>query len=423
MLAMSRVWILLSISLVLGIVTACSSLLEDDAVDTPTESAATTSPPGTPTPAGKDPTSSSGGDAATDEAATEVAGSMTATTTNSPTATSNGRVTASPTEEPLPEGGAELLIDGESITRIIPGNATGRTFYALAGDNFYRTNDGGHTWSEAGAGEFGPMIIAINEANVIYSGDKGGCGRGFSFYPFVRSSNAGRGWETVEGNADIQPLLAYESQDAAIVYGTNCGLDVSTDGGDTWRRIVELNGEDIFAISTERSAPMRQLLVVGATEGGTGRLFLFDSADSANPQFIKAVAQFWGDAALDWDDGRIVLAHAHQVGVSDDDGESWIWTRSGLEDATYSADPLFEGIPQDEIDPFRSFEFARIDPGDRDRIWIGGNRGAYLSTDGGQSWSRVGGDSPVTGLAISTVTNRVIISYDSGTRIWRLSDG
>jgi photosystem II stability/assembly factor-like uncharacterized protein len=294
--------------------------------------------------------------------------------------------------------------------------------YAVAGEVLYRTSDGGRTWHDAAEGDFGPLVVALNEANVIYSGDKGSCGRGFSFQPFMRSSDAGRNWQTVEANADIQPLLAFESQAAAYVYGTNCGLEVSADGGDTWRRIVDLNGEEIFAVNTERSAPMRQLLVVGATEGGTGRLFLFDSSDPAHPLFIGAVAQFWGNAAVDWDDGRIVVAHAHQVGVSNDGGETWTWTRDGLESATYSTDPLFDGIPEDEVDPFRGFSFARIDPGNRDRIWIGGNRGAYLSTDGGQSWSRVGDDSPVTGLAISTVTNRVMISYESGTRLWNLSD-
>jgi photosystem II stability/assembly factor-like uncharacterized protein len=166
---------------------------------------------------------------------------------------------------------------------------------------------------------------------------------------------------------------------------------------------------------------MEQLLVVAATEGGTGRLFQVDLAGPGEPLFVGSLTQFWGAAAVDWVDGRIVVAHAHQVGVSDDGGETWSWTRDGLEDATIAEDPLFEGIPEGVSEPMPGFGVARIDPTNRDRIWIGGSRGAFLSVDGGASWQLVGDAEPVTGIAISAVSGRAFVSYASGTRLWSLA--
>ena len=409
-----RLLAMLAVGLLL--VAGCSSpLSDDDDASTPTPE--TSAPASTESPA---------------SSATPTSGDETPASPDEPTATPTGDddeaatgtgATPTATDEPLPANGADLLIEGEPITRIVQGNETGRTLYAIADGALWRTNDGGRSWSEAGDGDIGPLIVAVNEQNVLYTGDRGSCGRGFSFYEFQRSTDAGRSWEAVEANQDFEPLLAYESNQSAIVYGTSCGLSVSADGGDTWTNVADLNGEDIFDAATERSDPMSQVVVVSATEGGTGRLFLFETSDPARPLFAGALAQFWGDAVVDWTDGRIVLAYAHQVGVSDDGGENWTWTRNGLEDATYSVDPLFEGIPEDELDPFRRFEVVRIDPTDRDRIWLAGTHGAFLSTDGGQSWERVGNDIPITGLAISTLTNRVIISTDTGARLWTLDEG
>lgn len=344
-------------------------------------------------------------------------------TETEPAATSTrmiGTAMPTPTDEPLPTDGAEMRIDGDAITMIIQGSDTGRTMYAIAGGAFWRTNDGGRSWSEAGDGDVDNVQVAINEQNVIYTGDRGGCGRGFSFQDFRRSTDAGRTWESVEASADFEPMLAYEASGAAYVYGSSCGLSVSVDGGSTWQAVPDLNGEEIFAVATERTDPMTQIVVVAATEGGTGRLFLFDTSDPARPLFIGALAQFWGDAAVDWRDGRIVLAHAHLVGVSDDGGETWNWSRNGLDDATFSVDPLFEPLPESEMEPFRRFDIVRIDPTNRDRIWIGGSRGAFLSTDGGETWERVGDDVAITGIVISTLTDRVLISSAEGTRLWNL---
>ena len=413
------VWLLAFVSILAVVLAACSSPLGDD---DPEPTATTVAEQASPTPTVATPASTAGEE--TEVENTPSAPEPTATSTVAPTPSARASTTAAstPTEEPLPTDGAEMAIDGQPITAVTQGDETGRTLYATAGETLWRSSDGGREWTEAGDGDFGPMIVAVNEPNVLYSGDRGGCGRGFSFFEFRRSSNAGRDWETVPENVDIQPMLAYEARDALYLFGSNCGLSLSTDGGSTWAPIVDLNGEEVFAVATERSDPLAQIIVVAATEGGTGRLFLIDTEDPVRPLFVGALIQYWGDAAIDWSDGRIVVAHSHMVGVSDDGGASWSWSRDGLEDATISVDPLFEAIPDDETDPFRRFDFVRIDPTDRDRIWLGGSRGAYLSTDGGQTWDRVGDEVAITGLALSSVTDRAFIASDSGVRLWELGE-
>ncbi len=401
--------------LTLALATACSSPLGDDDPDaTPTTpdatSAATattlpaTAATATPEPADPEPSATSGSPTAT----------PAQSTATRPAATS----AATATDEPLPADGAELLIEGGPATAVVNGDESGTTLYATSAGQLWRSDDSGRTWTEISKGEFGPLITAINNENVLFSGDRGGCGRGFSFLPFQRSLDGGETWSTLSDSMDIAPYLAFAIQDTTIVYGSNCGLSVSTDSGTTWVPVPDLNGEEIFAVATERTAPMEQLIVAAATEGGTGRLFLLDTADPANPLFVDTLAQYWGDAAIDWSAGRIVIAHAHQVGVSDDGGATWQWSRDGLEDATYSVDPFLEAIPEDEIDPARRFKYVRIDPDDRDRIWIGGTRGAFLSVDGGATWERIGDDVDITGIAVASESNRVIISSANGARLW-----
>ena len=103
-----------------------------------------------------------------------------------------------------------------------------------------------------------------------------------------------------------------------------------------------------------------------------------------------------------------------------DNGASWSWSRNGLEDATYSVDPLQEGIPQEESNFNYIFDIARIDPSNPDRIWIGGPQGAYFSEDAGSTWRRVGDRVMIDSIVISSEAERVFVSAAGGTRVWTL---
>lgn len=345
------------------------------------------------------------------------AASPTATAESTATPTTPA-ATATATPNPLPSGGAELLIEGEPVSRIVAVGVDGTTLYAVSGGGLARSDDGGVSWNVVGEAPPGTLLVSENDPELLYSGDRASCGRGFSEIPYSQSTDGGVTWAIVEANQGTAPLHAYSANGQAVLFGTDCGLKISVDSGATWTTVADLAGEDVFAMAAEPDAAPLRVLVVGVTEGGTGRLFLLETESITAPALIGAVTQFWANGVVDWSQDRIVLATAHQLGISDDGGETWNWTRTGLEDVSYSVDPLTQAIPNEELAAGFGFTAVKIDPTDRNRIWLGSNDGGFRSFDGGVSWESLGDSEPVESIVASTLSGRVFVSSGGTTRLW-----
>ena len=350
----------------------------------------------------------------------------TATATPEPTATSEPTATpeppvATPTPQPpvSQTGGAELRIEGKSVFAMLAGDDAGNVLYALTDAGISRSDTAGREWFASGDLPEGMLIVALNNEDVLYAGERGSCGKGPSDTPLSRSTNGGRDWETFPAGQGIEPYVV-EAGEQSVVIGADCGLQVSTSGGQEWERVPGSEGLDFFTAATSGDTLDGTVIAVGVTEGGTGRLFKIDMSDPQALEIGDAIAQFWGTAAIDWTGDRIVVATATRVGVSDDLGANWTWSRNGLEDATYSVDPLLEGIPEDEAGMNFNFNVARIDPTNPDRIWIGGVQGAFFSEDAGSTWRRVGDVVEIDSIVISEAAERVFVSAAGGTRVWTL---
>jgi photosystem II stability/assembly factor-like uncharacterized protein len=356
----------------------------------------------------------------------------TATPTMEPTPTMTPEPT--PTETPVPptptttptpapavpqSGGAELRIEGKAITQVIRGNEDGSILYALTSAGISKSEDSGRTWFASGDLPEGIIIVALNNPDVLYAGERGSCGMGPSDTPLVRSTDGGRDWETFAAGEGIEPYLV-EAAAQSTVIGSDCGLLYSTNGGQSSDIVDGSEGLDFFSAASSGNTLDDEIIAVGVTEGGFGRLFLINLSDPDSPEIIGDITEFWGMAAIDWQNDRIVASTAAGTGVSDDRGETWRWSREGLEDATFSVDPLLEGIPEDESGENFNFTVAKVDPTDPDRIWIGGAQGAFLSTDGGDSWRRVGDVVEIESIVISESAERVFVSAAGGTRVWTL---
>jgi len=328
--------------------------------------------------------------------------------------------TATATPNPVVSSGEELSVNGTPVERISAVGVEGWTLYGETADGLLRSDDAGAAWNPVGEVQPGEMIASENDPDALYSGDRAGCGRGFSDIPYSASNDGGATWTEIEDNQGTQPLVAYTADGQSVLFGTDCGLKISTDGGATWSPVADLAGEDVFAIASEQEVAPAQMLVVGVTEGGTGRLFLLETSDLSAPALAGALTQFWANAEVDWSAGRIVLATAHQVGVSDDGGQNWFWTRAGIEDVTYSVDPLEQGIPVEEQSAGFGPTTVVIDPTDRDRIWLGTNHGAFRSVDGGASWIAMGDSEAVDSIVVSPASERVFVSAGGVTRVWTL---
>jgi photosystem II stability/assembly factor-like uncharacterized protein len=412
-------------AIVLLVLAACSSPGDDDTEPTATTEAAaepTAEPTATSTPE-PEPTP--------EPTETPVPPAPTATPEPEPTATSTPE--PEPTETPVPPtatptppppvpqtGGAEFRIEGKPVPQLIRGDADGNVLYALTEAGISKTEDAGRNWFASGDLQDGETIVALNNADVLYAGERGSCGMGPVETPLVRSTNGGRDWQTFAAGEGIEPYLVEAGQQSTVV-GADCGLHFSSDGGQSWMLIPGSEGLDFFTAVAPGSTLDNEILAVGTTEGGTGRLFLVDVSDPDAPEVGEAIAQFWGMAAIDWNGDRIVISTATRTGVSDDRGANWTWSRDGLEDATFSVDPLLEGIPEDEAGENNNFTVAKIDPTNPDRIWIGGMNGAFLSEDAGATWRRVGDEVAIVSIVISTEAERVFVSAAGGTRVWTMN--
>ena len=414
-------------AIVLLVLGACSSPGDDDDAQEPTATAEAAAEP-TPEPTA---TSTPEPEPTLEPTETPVPPTPTATPEPEPTATSTPE--PEPTETPLPptatptpqppvpqSGGAEFRIEGKSIPQLIRGDSKGNVLYALTSAGISKTEDAGRNWFASGDLPDGEIVVALNNADVLYAGERGSCGMGPVDTPLVRSTDGGRDWQTFAAGEGIEPYLVEAGQQSTVV-GADCGLHFSSDGGQSWMLIPGSEGLDFFTAAAPGSTLDDEILAVGTTEGGTGRLFFVDLSDPDAPVVGEAIAQFWGMAAIDWNGDRIVISTATRTGVSDDRGANWSWSRNGLEDVTFSVDPLLEGIPEDEAGENNNFWVAKIDPTNPDRIWIGGMKGAFLSEDAGATWRRVGDEVEVVSIVISTEAERVFVSAAGGTRVWTMN--
>jgi hypothetical protein len=337
-----------------------------------------------------------------------------------PTATPSP--TPAPTEVPLPSGGAEALVEGKAITGIVTGDDEGAVLYAITSAGISRSHDGGRTWVASGAVQPGSMVASLNNPDVLYAGENGSCAVGSSETVLRRSVDGGLTWQSFPSGENIRPLLVQAGQQSIIV-GTSCVFEISFNGGQSFMKVLEpdaLNHDVYDAVSRNPDALDNEILVLGVTEGGSGGLFKYHMRPNTAPSLIGQVVDFYSLAGVAWHGNRIVLATSSGVGVSDDNGTTWRWSRVGLEDATYSVNPNVAVIPPAEQDKSYFFRVVSIDPNNHDRIWIGGSHGAYWSGDGGWTWTHAGAVSRVDTLVMSGETGRVYVSSSGGTRMWTL---
>lgn len=346
--------------------------------------------------------------------------SPTVVPTAEPTATPEPEEpTAEPTEAPiLPTGGAETRIVGKPILSTFPGDASGTTLYAVTSSGLSRSADGGTTWFASGDTQEYPTIAALDEPQALYAGDNGNCAQGVSDVAPTYSEDGGVSWFQLESGIGNRPLVAEWSTNTIV--GTDCRLQVSYDGGASWDSLAGITNSDVYAATPVTPGTLTDgLLVLSNGEGGTSTVWLVDVSGIA-PSVEAELTTFYGFGAVASSGGRMIVAAPDGVGISNDGGASWDWSRDGLEAVTYSVDPLQEEIPEDELDALFGFTLARFDPEDPDRIWIGGALGVFWSTNGGGSWAQLGDNSAIDSLTVSTESYRVFVSSDGGTRVWTL---
>ena len=150
------------------------------------------------------------------------------------------------------------------VTAILVDPRNSRTLYAAtwtqdpaAGGGVFRSDDGGHTWREAGLA--GQAVRALAQApsnpDLLVAGTLDGV---------YRSADAGRSWQRIspEQHAEIRNLdsVAIDPRNPEILYVGTFHLPWKTiDGGQRWFPIHEgmIDDSDVMSILIDRASPQR----------------------------------------------------------------------------------------------------------------------------------------------------------------------
>jgi photosystem II stability/assembly factor-like uncharacterized protein len=210
------------------------------------------------------------------------------------------------------------------------------------------------------------------------------------------------------------PQLLYAGTGSA---GSGSGVYKSEDGGMTWRLAANgLPSEDVVALALSSAQPPILYALVGV------RGDVYASTDSAqswthlgNSGIFGGFEHWMGVDPLD-NNVIFALAKSGDLTRSSDGGHTWL--------------PFGEGLPGDENN-IHVLSLA-IDPTNADVIYagtggfVGGGRGVYKSTDGGQTWSAVNQgmlDYRITALAVDPAYPQTVYAGADDGEFFKTADG
>jgi len=153
----------------------------------------------------------------------------------------------------------------------------------MAGHNvFYQSRDGGTNWTEVRSNLPGLDLHAFAasafEPNLLYAFAVG--------YGLFRSTDAGETWEPLGGGAPRAPTaLATGAVDGTLYVGTQQGVMISRDGGQSFASAIRVGDAPVTALA---AVPNGDVLYAGTPQG------VFRSAD-AGQSWIKT--GYAGDVA------------------------------------------------------------------------------------------------------------------------------
>ncbi len=240
------------------------------------------------------------------------------------------------------------------------------TYYmGTTGGGVWKTKNMGITWQNISDGFFksgsvGAIAVAPSDPNVIYVGMGEHAIRGVMTHSgdgVYRSTDAGKTWTHIglEATRHISRIRVHPTnpdivwvaaQGALYAPNPERGVYKSTDGGTTWRPVLKVD---------ERT---------GASEL---------SLDAKNPRILYAA--MWEHGRLPWK----VISGGPGSGLykSTDGGESWTRMSGGLPDKMGKM-----AIAASPSNPERVYALIESDS-------YGDDRGLWVSTDAGDSWSQV----------------------------------
>lgn len=320
-------------------------------------------------------------------------------------------------------------------------------YFGAAGGGVWKTLDGGSNWKCVSDGYFGGSIgavaVAPSNPNTIYVGGgevtiRGNVSHGNGMW---KSIDAGKTWQHIGlEDSHCVPRIRIDPKDENIVYAAvlghlygpslQRGVFKSTDGGETWKRILHVSDEAGAVDLVMDPANARVLYAstwkvrrtpYSLESGGEGS-GLWKSVDagetwtniSGNKGLPKGTLGIIGVSVSPVNTSRVwAIVEAEDGGVfrSDNAGESWTrvnderklrqraWYYTRIYASTQNLDEVYVvnvGFHR-STDGGRNFSSIRTPHGDHHDLWIApddsqrmiiaDDGGGQVTFDGGENWS------------------------------------
>ncbi len=292
-------------------------------------------------------------------------------------------------------GGLDVSLSDPDV--IFAGTGEGlQRQYISPGDGVYKSTDGGETWTHVGLREIRHISrVRIHPTNpdIVYvaaMGDMFGPNPDRGVY---RTTNGGETWERIlhrgetAGAVDLSidstnPNVVIAALNHHVTYmwdeesgGPSTGLFKSTDGGDTWTDITRNPGMPKALIGK---------ICVAISPADSNRVYAFIEADGGEGGIYRS-----DDGGATWqmthqDPAKMEIPNSYNHITADtrDRDVVYIQPIGGLHKST-DGGRTFNRVPLKNWDPHALW----IDPNDTNRMIEGGDGGASVTLNGGESWS------------------------------------
>ena len=272
---------------------------------------------------------------------------------------------------------------------------SGTLWAATYNGGVYRTTDAGATWTELG--NYGTVADLTNvnvpdpsNSFLLFAGTEG--------YGVQASTDKGRTYvPRVNGltNFNINALAFDPDTPSRIYAGSDAGIFLSTDSGNTWGLTAQGSGE-ITGIVTDNLGSVKRVwaTVVGqgvAASVNGGATFTVYSTGLDSLQLTSISLENLGSIKRVW----ATMLGGSGVAYSDDGGQTWVSAAgNGLTD--------------------RDINDLAVETGSVKRVWATAKSGVFFSGDAGLSWTELSlglpSGVPLTSVSIDPNTSEVLVS-------------
>jgi photosystem II stability/assembly factor-like uncharacterized protein len=294
-------------------------------------------------------------------------------------------------------GALDVSLSDPKVIYVGTGEGLQRQFIS-PGNGVYKSTDGGDTWTNVGLQKtrhIARLRIHPTNPDIVYvaaMGDMFGPNPDRGVY---RTTDGGKTWQRIlykgetTGAVDLSidpanPKVIIASLNHHITYpwdeesgGPTTGLFKTTDGGDTWTDITRNPGMPEGLIGK---------ICVAISPASSSRVYAFIEADQGQGGIYRS-----DDGASTWqmthqDPGKMEIPNSYNHITADPQDADVVYIQpiTGLHRST-DAGRTFKRVPMENWDPHALW----IDPKDSRRMIEGGDGGASVTFNGGQSWSRL----------------------------------